>query len=68
MNKSLDFKYILSVLMLRPSARCSCSVLGGQVLEHVLRLGARARYRAPNARALLIIGYDKRDSKTINNT
>jgi hypothetical protein len=38
-------------------------VLEGQVLEHVLRLGkievlsARARYRAPNARALLIIGY-----------
>ncbi len=47
--------------MLRPSAQCSCSVLEGQVLEHVLRLGkievlsARARYRAPNARALLII-------------
>jgi hypothetical protein len=38
-------------------------VLEGQVLERVLRLGkievlsARARYRAPNARALLIIGY-----------
>ncbi len=58
-----DFKSFLLVFMLRLSARCSCSVLGGQVLEHVLRLGkievlgARARYRAPNARALLIIGY-----------
>ncbi len=47
--------------MLRPSAQCSCSVLEGQVLERVLRLGkievlsAHARYRAPNARALLII-------------
>jgi hypothetical protein len=40
-------------------------VLEGQVLEHVLRLGkievvsARARYRAPNAQALLIIGYNE---------
>ncbi len=39
-------------------------MLEGQVLEHVLRLGkievlsARARYRAPNARALLIIAND----------
>jgi hypothetical protein len=38
-------------------------MLEGQVLEHVLKLGkievlrARAHYRAPNARALLIIGY-----------
>ena len=52
----------------KPGAQCSCScsaetwcsvlVLGGPVLEHVLVLGenlvlgARARYRAPNARAL----------------
>jgi hypothetical protein len=42
-------------------------VLEGQVLEHVLRLGkievlsARARYRAPNARALLIIAYNDND-------
>jgi hypothetical protein len=49
--------------MLRPSAQDSCSVLEGQVLEHVLRLdkievlSVRARYRAPNARALLIIAY-----------
>ena len=47
--------------MLSPSARFACSVLEGQVLEHVLGLGkievlsARARYRAPIARALLII-------------
>ncbi len=47
--------------MLRP--KCSVLVLEGQVLEHVLRhgkikvLSARARYRAPNAGALLIIGY-----------
>ncbi len=39
-------------------------VLEGQVLEHVLRLGkievlsARARHRAPNARALLIIAHN----------
>ncbi len=51
--------------MLRPSAQCSCSVLEGQVLEHVLRLSkikvlsARARYRAPNAQALLIIDYNQ---------
>ncbi len=55
--------------MLRPSAQCSCSVLEGQMLEHVLRLdkievlSARARYRAPNARALLIIAYNKEFSE-----
>ncbi len=55
MNKTL----ILSSF----NVKAKCSVLEGQVLEHVLRLGkievlsARARYRAPNARALLIIEY-----------
>jgi hypothetical protein len=39
------------------------------MLEHVLRLdkievlSARARYRAPNARALLIIAYNKEFSE-----
>jgi hypothetical protein len=50
--------------MLGPSAQYSCSVLEDQVLEHILRLGkievlsTRARYRAQNARALLIIDYN----------
>ncbi len=44
-------------------------MLEGQVLEHVLRLGkievlsARARYRAPNARALLIIAYTAQEAE-----
>ncbi len=44
--------------------QCSYSMLEGQVLEHALMLSkievlsARARHRAPNARALLIIDYN----------
>ncbi len=57
--------------MLRLSARCSCSVLEGQMLEHVLGLGkievlsARACYRAPNARALLITTYNNKNNNKI---
>ncbi len=44
-------------------------MLEGQVLEHVLRLGkievlsARARYRAPNARAVLIVAYTAQEAE-----
>ncbi len=47
-------------------------MLEGQVLEHVLRLGkievfsTRVRYRAPNARALLIIDYSYNQFLIIN--
>jgi hypothetical protein len=50
MNKTLILSNFFSL-----NVKAKCSVLEGQVLKHVL--STRARYRAPNARALIIIAY-----------